>query len=65
MVQGDGTVFATIGTGGVGLYDVNSEDSEMGYFATSSGKNRSPAFGTLDVQPTSSELTARFVAAEG
>ncbi|MCU1520356.1 MAG: putative phosphohydrolase [Arthrobacter sp.] len=42
MVQGDGTVFATIGTGGVGLHDVNSEDSEMRYFAMSSGKNRSP-----------------------
>lgn len=65
MTQGEGTVFATIGTGGVGLYDINSEDSEMGYFAAASGKNRNPAFGTLDVTATPGELTARFVPAEG
>jgi hypothetical protein len=65
MVQGGGTVFATIGTGGVGLYDVNGKDSEMGYFASASGKNRDPAFGTLDVKATSGEMTARFVPAEG
>jgi hypothetical protein len=65
MVQGEGTVFATIGTGGVGLYNINSNDPEMGYFATASGKNRNPALGTLDVKAASSELTARFVPAKG
>ena len=50
---------------GVGLYDINSKDSEMGYFAAASGKNRNPAFGTLDVTATPGELTARFVPAEG
>ena len=48
MAQGSGTVFATVGVGGVGLYDVDrSEDPEMRYFASTSGKNRNPAFGTL------------------
>jgi hypothetical protein len=32
-VQGAGTVFATVGTGGVGLYDVHDQDSEALYFA--------------------------------
>ena len=65
MVQGHGTVFATVGTGGVGLYDIDSKDPEMGYFATASGKNRNAAFGTLDVKATQQELNARFVAAKG
>jgi hypothetical protein len=65
MRQGQGTVFATVGTGGIGLYDINSKDPEMGYFAMTSGKNRNPTFGTLDVRATAEELTARFVPAKG
>ncbi|MFF2028925.1 metallophosphoesterase [Arthrobacter sp. NPDC058192] len=65
MVQGSGTVFATVGVGGVGLYNVKSGDPEMPYFATTSGKNQNPAFGTLDVRATAEELAARFVPAEG
>lgn len=65
MVQGSGTVFATVGVGGVGLYNVRSEDPEMPYFASTSGKNQEPAFGTLDVTATMDELAARFVPADG
>ncbi|WP_237563436.1 metallophosphoesterase [Arthrobacter sp. H-02-3] len=65
MNQGSGTVFATVGVGGVGLYNVKSDDPEMGYFASTSGKNRDPAFGTLDVTATADQLAARFVPAEG
>jgi hypothetical protein len=65
MVKGAGTVFATIGVGGEGLYDVNNTDSEAGYFATWSGGNRDPAFGTLDVTVTADNLSARFVPAKG
>ncbi|WP_427128991.1 metallophosphoesterase [Pseudarthrobacter sp. S9] len=65
MAQGSGTVFATIGVGGVGLYNVNADDPEAGYFASSSGKNRNPALGTLHVTATAAELAARFVPAEG
>lgn len=65
MVKGAGTVFATVGTGGVGLYDVNDNDAEAGYFAAWSGRNRDPALGTLDLTATADELSARFVPAEG
>jgi 3',5'-cyclic AMP phosphodiesterase CpdA len=65
MAQGSGTVFATVGVGGVGLYNVRSDDPEMRYFASTSGKNQEPAFGTLDVTATVDELAARFVPADG
>jgi hypothetical protein len=65
MVKGAGTVFATVGVGGVGLYDVHQDDPEAGYFAAFSGKNRDAAFGTLDVTATADQLSARFVPAKG
>jgi hypothetical protein len=65
MAQGSGTVFATVGVGGVGLYNVRSKDPEMRYFASTSGKNQDPAFGTLDVTATAVELAARFIPADG
>ena len=65
MVQGAGTVFATVGTGGRELRDVQAKDSEARYFAAVSGKNRNPALGTLDVTATADRLSARFVPAEG
>ena len=55
MVQGSGTVFATVGVGGVGLYNVNEEDPEAGYFASWSGKNRNATLGTLDVIATAAD----------
>jgi len=65
MVNGAGTVFATVGVGGAGLYAVNENDPEAGYFAAWSGKNHDPAFGTLDVTATGDQLSARFVPAKG
>jgi hypothetical protein len=65
MVQGAGTVFATVGTGGVGLYEVNNQDPESPYFAAWSGKNRDAALGTLDVTATADRFSARFVPAAG
>lgn len=65
MSQGGGTVFVTVGVGGVDLYNVKNNDPEVGYFSTYSGKNRNPALGTLDVTVTEEELAARFVPAEG
>jgi hypothetical protein len=43
---------------------VDNNDSEAGYFATWSGKNRDPAFGTLDVTLTADQLSARFIPAK-
>jgi hypothetical protein len=64
MVKGSGTVFATVGLGGADLYKVDNNDSEAGHFATWSGKNRDPAFGTLDVTLTADQLSARFIPAK-
>jgi hypothetical protein len=65
MEQGAGTVFVTVGVGGVDLYNVKNNDPEIGYFSTWSGKNRNPALGTLDVTVSADELAARFVPASG
>jgi hypothetical protein len=65
MVQCAGTVFATVGTGGKGLYEVNGRDSESRYFATWFGSDRDAALGTLQVTSTADWLVAKFVPAEG
>ncbi|NUT70587.1 metallophosphoesterase [Pseudarthrobacter sp. C4D7] len=65
LLQGDGTIFAGVGTGGLGGHQVNAGDPEAGYFASWSGANKDPALGTLDVQVTGDRLDARFVPAAG
>jgi chitodextrinase len=60
MTRGQGTVFATIGTGGTALRDVHTDDVEVGYFSTWSGLNAQPSYGSLDVRVTATELTAAF-----
>ena len=63
--QGKGTVFAGVGTGGLGGHKVQADDPEAGYFAAWSGANKDPALGTLDVTITNARLDARFVPAPG
>lgn len=65
MVQGEGTVFVTSGAGGVGMYDINDDDPEAGFFAAVSGKNRNPAEGTLDATATAARLSVKFAPAAG
>jgi 3',5'-cyclic AMP phosphodiesterase CpdA len=65
LTQGSGTVFVTVGVGGVGLYKVQNNDPEVGYFSVWSGQNRNPALGTLDVNASEDKLAARFVPAAG
>lgn len=65
LVKGMGTVTATVGTGGTGLYDINSADSEINYFAATSGANKSPTWGVLDVAATVDSLEASFQPASG
>lgn len=65
LSKGMGTVFATIGTGGTALRDVNTGDPEAPYFAAYSGLNASPSHGLLDLQFTDTSLTGRFVATAG
>jgi len=65
MVQGAGTVFAGVGIGGFGHYNIRENDPEIGYFASWSGKNLNPTLGTLDVTARKDSLSARLVPAEG
>ncbi len=60
LVKGAGSVFATVGTGGVELRDVNAADPEAPYFAAVSGLNQTPTYGALDVTVTADELRASF-----
>jgi PKD repeat protein len=65
MVKGAGTVFATVGTGGTAMYNINPADSEAGYFAAAQGLNSNPTWGSLDVSVTATQLTASFARAAG
>ncbi|PNI09792.1 phosphohydrolase [Arthrobacter sp. AFG7.2] len=65
LSKGAGTVFATVGTGGVALRDIDEDDKEAPYFAAYSAKNASPSYGLLDLKFTEKSLTAEFVATTG
>ncbi len=65
MVAGAGTVFATVGTGGVDLRPVSATSPESGYFATASGTARNPTYGFADLRVTSTELRFGFVRGAG
>jgi PKD repeat protein len=65
LSAGAGTVFATVGTGGITLRDVDAADAEAGYFAASSGANSNPTWGVLDVSATADVLSATFRRASG
>lgn len=61
MKKGAGTVFATAGTGGVGLTKINSDDPELAYFASWLGANEDNARGTLDITVTKGRMDVKFV----
>ncbi|WP_354349101.1 PKD domain-containing protein [Pseudarthrobacter sp. PvP090] len=65
LAKGAGSVFTTVGTGGVPLRDVNTADPETPYFAAYSGLNLNPSHGLLDMRFTSTTLNAGFVATDG
>ena len=65
FTKGAGTVMATVATGGNSLYDITANDTEAGYFAVSSGANKNPTWGVLDVSATQDTLQANFDRASG
>ena len=65
LAQGPGTVFATIGTGGVRPQDAESAAPEAGYFAAHSGTDKRTTFGFLDVSITERSISADFIRAGG
>lgn len=65
FTNGVGTVFATVGTGGITLRDVSATDTEAGYFAKYSGLNVDPTYGVLDIHASDTRLSAGFVPTSG
>jgi PKD repeat protein len=64
LVKGAGTVFATVGTGGVDQRPVYPADPEAPYFAAASGLDTA-TWGPLDVRVTATTLSATFQRAAG
>ncbi len=64
LVKGAGTVFETVGTGGVESIPVNTNAPAYPYFAAINGSGN-PTFGILDLSATADSLTAAFVRASG
>lgn len=65
LAKGAGSVFTTVGTGGVALRDVNTADPETPYFAAYNSLNINPSHGLLDLRFTATTLNAGFVATSG
>ncbi|WP_024285192.1 PKD domain-containing protein [Cellulomonas sp. KRMCY2] len=64
LAKGAGTVFATVGTGGIDQRPVFPADPDAPYFAAASGLDTA-TWGVLDVQVTATSLSAEFVRASG
>jgi hypothetical protein len=58
---GNGTVFVIEGAFGAELYDINSLDPEVDYFAKWMGLNTSPRFGFMKYTVSESAISAQFV----
>lgn len=65
FIAGQGTIFSVVGTGGTPLRDINTADTEAGYFAATSGLNSNPTYGLMDLQITDAELKADFLGTSG
>jgi PKD repeat protein len=65
FVAGQGTVFATVGTGGTPLRDINAADPEAPYFAAYEGLNSNPTYGLLDLHISDTQLSAQFIGTSG
>jgi hypothetical protein len=65
VARGRGTVFATVGTGGNALRNINTADVERPYFRAFSAANADPSHGVLDVVADATSLSARFLPSTG
>jgi hypothetical protein len=61
----DGTILATVGTGGQSLYPVNIASPNLPYFAAHHGDGDNPTYGLLDLTVGSDTLTGRYLATDG
>lgn len=65
MVAGEGTVQATVGTGGIPARSVNQANPAASYFAALSGANLNEAYGWLRVSADDVSMSADFVPTVG
>jgi hypothetical protein len=63
--KGIGTVFQIIGSGGVGLTNINTSDTEANYFAKYMGANINPTFGVSKFNVSSDEILVQFLRGSG
>lgn len=63
--KGAGTVFATVGTGGVPQRALSPADPEASYFAAAWGLGSPTTWGVLDLRATATTLSAAFVRSSG
>lgn len=56
-----GSVFVTVGTAGADLYDIDTKDSEAGYFASWMGANINPRKGFMKFVLSRNQISAEFV----
>jgi hypothetical protein len=61
LVAGAGTVFATVGTGGITLRAPTSGDTEAPYFAAVEGAGDDPTHGYVDARVTPTAMKVSFV----
>ena len=61
----DGTILATVGTGGGSLYSVNPASPNLPYFAAYHGGGANPAYGLLDLTFGPDTLTGRYLTTSG
>lgn len=59
-LKGAGPVLVIVGTGGIGNYDINSADSEAGYFTSSNGVHTNPTTGFLKVLVSETAMNISF-----
>ena len=65
MRAGQGTVLATVGTGGVPLRAVDPTQPQAGYVAAQSGSNLTPTYGPLQFDPVTHRHHSEFRAGDG
>ncbi|MCU4672892.1 PKD domain-containing protein [Microbacterium fluvii] len=65
LAKGAGTVFLTVGLGGVQNRTINEDDPEAPYFAALSGSDLNSSYGFLSTTLTETTMTAHFENAVG
>jgi PKD repeat protein len=65
LTAGAGTVFLTLGTGGIPLRDYDTADPEAGYFRATSAANANGTYGVGSFDASATQLTMSFVGATG